>query len=77
MTTSSPQKPLKMPKDAEFIAARNTYILIFVSFLTVITVAVTITISQESHKTGFQAIETTQPMSFFDRTYMSKDENAP
>ncbi|MCA9799809.1 MAG: hypothetical protein KC474_09675 [Cyanobacteria bacterium HKST-UBA04] len=68
-----PGKGLPLPKDAEFKAARNTYILIIVSFLSVITMAVTLTVLQESQHKGFRAIETTAPMSFFDRTYMVDD----
>jgi ABC-type Fe3+ transport system permease subunit len=59
-------------KIKEFQAARNVYIVIIMSFITVCTVAVVLSIQLEANKKGFQAIETTRPVSFFDKTYMKK-----
>lgn len=74
MSTSAPipQRTPEEQRRAEFIAARNVYIIIFISFVSVCTVAVLITSYLEAHKTGFQAIRTTAPTSFIDKTYMHK-----
>lgn len=68
---------LQAERRAEFIAARNTYIVIIASFLTVCIVAVIITTRMEASKTGFRPIQTDAPMSFIDKTYMRKDNTTP
>jgi hypothetical protein len=70
------QEELQADRKAEFIAARNVYIVIIVSFLTVCTIAVIATTQMESQKTGFRAIQTQQPMSFIDKTYMYQDKKS-
>ena len=64
------QEQLLAERKAEFIAARNTYIMIIGSFLTVCIIAVIVTTKMEAEKTGFRPIQTEAPMSFFDKTYM-------
>lgn len=59
-------------RQAEYRAARNTYVLIILSFVTVCTIAVIVTSRIESEKTGFKPIETQAPMSFIDQTYVKK-----
>lgn len=71
-STNSPQ-PRKYDRRAEYVAARNTYILIFGTFLTLCIIAVIATTRMEAAKTGFKPITTTAPMSFIDKTYMKQD----
>lgn len=59
-------------RKAEFVAARNVYIIIFVSFFGVALLAAFLTSQMESQKTGFRSIETEKPMSFIDQTYVKK-----
>jgi hypothetical protein len=73
------QAPTKTPEQreverrAEFVAARNTYIIIIGTFLTMCIVAVIVTTQQEAARTGFRPITTKAPMSFIDKTYMYQD----
>jgi hypothetical protein len=53
--------------------ARLTYLTIITTFLTICTVAVLTMMKMEQEKTGFKAIQVTQPISFFDKTYLKKD----
>ncbi len=78
MTTSAktPQE-LQAQKKAEFAAARNVYLVIILSFVTVCTVAVILTTRMEAEKTGFRSIQTQTPMSFIDKTYMAPQKKAP
>lgn len=71
------QEQLQAERRAEFVAARNTYIIIIASFLTVCTVAVIVTTQLEARKTGFRPIQTEKPMSFIDKTYVVKDKANP
>jgi hypothetical protein len=50
--------------------ARLTYAAIIVTFVTLCTVAVVVTMNEERNKKGFRAIKVTQPISFIDRTYL-------
>lgn len=50
--------------------ARITYAVIMLSFISIITFAVTTVMQMEKNKTGFKAIKVTQPISFFDNTYV-------
>ncbi len=74
MSTTAPKTPEQLKKEAEhqaqFRAARNVYLIIVASFLTVCTVAVIITMKTAASQTGFQAIHTSTPIAFFDKTYM-------
>ncbi len=71
MTVQPIEDPVRLAtQKAEFAAARNTYLLIILSFLTICTVAVVVTTRMESEKQGFHPIETQIPMSFIDKTYM-------
>lgn len=78
MTTStSPQPPIS---DAEkhrraTLYARLTYGAIILLFLGVCTVAVVATMVREKQKDGFQAIQLSKPISFFDYTYVQDDAN--
>lgn len=72
---SAPPKTPQQQEDArraEFVAARNVYIVIIASFLTVAVTAAVLTMKMESEKTGFRPIQTEAPISFFDKTYMKK-----
>ena len=60
---------------AEFTTARNIYFIVFGTFVAICAVAIIMTTQQESQKTGFKAIETDQPMLFFDKTYTKKTPN--
>ena len=57
---------------SEYLTAWVVYGLILGTFVTVATVAVILTSQREAQKEGFRAIETAQPISFFDKTYMKK-----
>ncbi len=74
-TAKTPEEQ-EQQRRAEFVAARNVYILIIVSFVAVCTVAVIITSQMEAKKSGFQAIETQAPISFIDKTYVKKDTSS-
>lgn len=75
MTTSTPaQRSPEAQRKAEFAVARNVYVAIILSFVTVCAVAIYFTTKMEAEKTGFRAIETEQPMSFFDNTYVKKEQ---
>jgi hypothetical protein len=52
--------------------ARFAYIAVFVAFISVCVIAVTAIMAMEKKKTGFHAIKVTQPISYFDRTYMEE-----
>ena len=66
------QEQLQAEQRAHFVAARNVYIVIIVSFVTVCTVAIVCTSKMEAEKTGFRPIQTQAPMSFVDKTYLKK-----
>jgi hypothetical protein len=59
------------------IVARCIYGLIIVSFITVCTVAVTVSSQMERTKPGFKAITVTKPISIFDTTYLKPPEQKP
>ena len=71
MTTET-TTPQNNHSKQEYYTAWIVYGLVLGTFVTVATVAVVLTSQRESEKYGFQAIETTQPISFFDKTYMKK-----
>ncbi len=68
---SKTQQQLKAQQKAEFNAARNVYLIIILSFVTVCTVAVVMTSKMEAERTGFRPIQTEAPMSFIDKTYVT------
>lgn len=72
--STAPRQATPAPADrkAEFTTARNVYIVIIVSFVSVCAVAVIATSRMEAEKPGFKAIETQAPMSFIDKTYVKK-----
>jgi len=77
MTTGTKsQEELQAERKAEFIAARNVYIVIILSFVMVCTIAVIATTQMEAQKTGFRPIQTQRPMSFIDKTYMYPDKKS-
>lgn len=57
--------------------ARLTYGGIIITFLTVIGVAVSVTMYNESHKEGFRAIHLAKPISFIDYTYVDRPTQQP
>ena len=61
---------------AEFATARNIYFIVFGTFIAICAVAIIMTTQQESQKSGFRAIETDQPMLFFDKTYTKKSPSS-
>ncbi len=67
------QEQLQQERRAEFVAARNVYLAIIISFVTVCTIAVVVTSKMEAERTGFRPIQTEAPMSFIDKTYVKKD----
>lgn len=73
---TAPQRTQTQRK-AEFVAARNTYLVIIGAFLTICTIAVIVTTHMEASKTGFRPIHTDTPMSFIDKTYMDTKDHAP
>jgi hypothetical protein len=74
--TRTPEQ-MAADRKAEYVAARNTYILIIGSFLTVCIIAVVATTRMEANKTGFRPIKTQAPMLFFDKTYMYDEKDPP
>lgn len=66
VNASSPSAP---EAQAEFHTARNIYFVVFGTFVAICAVAIIVTSQQEANQTGFKAIETEQPMLFFDKTY--------
>lgn len=60
---------------SEYYTAIVVYGLVFVTFVSVCTVAVILTSQREAEKTGFRAIETEAPVSFFDQTYVKKEKS--
>lgn len=67
--TQTPEE-LQQQRKREYAAARNTYIIIIASFLTICTIAVIVTSRMEAEKQGFRPIQTEAPMSFIDKTYV-------
>lgn len=59
------------------IFARLTYVGVMLTFLTLCTVAVIVTMKQEKEKEGFKAIKVSQPISFFDKTYLKDEAQTP
>ncbi len=49
------------------------YVGVMMVFMTIIAVAVTVTMQQEASKTSFKAIKVSKPISFFDKTYMNDE----
>jgi hypothetical protein len=73
---ASPTRSTKTPKKhakSEYMMAYGVYVLIFAAFVSVCTIAIVLTSSQEANKTGFKAITTKTPTAFFDKTYMKKE----
>jgi hypothetical protein len=66
----------KKHSKSEYYVAYVVYGLVFVTFVTVCSVAVFLTNQRESEKTGFKAIETDAPISFFDKTYVKKKKDS-
>ena len=62
---------------SEYFLAYGVYVLIFVAFISVCTIAIITTSAQEANKTGFRAITTKTPTSFIDRTYMAPEKKTP
>ena len=50
-----------------------TYACVMLSFVTIIGLAVFFSMRNEAQKTGFKAITVSQPISFFDNTYVDKN----
>ena len=71
MTTAPNQAFLEKYRKSVWIA-RCTYAAIMLSFLTVVVVAVTMVMQMEKSKTTFKAIKVTQPISYFDKTYVDE-----
>lgn len=69
MTTTPNSEFLQKHKKSVWIA-RATYAAIMLSFLTVVVVAVSMVMEMEKSKTTFKAIKVTQPISYFDKTYV-------
>lgn len=57
-------------KDPAKFTAMIIYALVLVTFLSICTIAVVTTSSQEQAKTGFKVIQVAKPISFFDQTYV-------
>jgi hypothetical protein len=57
--------------------ARWFYVIVMATFLTIIVVAVTVTMNIERTKPGFKSIHVKQPISFFDKTYLDDQQKAP
>ena len=71
MTTTPNSEFLQKHKKSVWIA-RATYAAIMLSFLTVVVVAVSMVMEMEKSKTTFKAIKVTQPISYFDKTYVDE-----
>jgi hypothetical protein len=69
MTTTPNSEFLQKHKKSVWID-RATYAAIMLSFLTVVVVAVSMVMEMEKSKTTFKAIKVTQPISYFDKTYV-------
>jgi hypothetical protein len=56
------------------VVARTIYAVVILSFVSVCTVAVIVTMNMEKDKPGFRAITVEKPISFIDRTYLPESK---
>ena len=76
MLSPLPLSPAEKHRRAQHYA-RLTYLGIILIFLTICTVAVLTTMSNEEHKTSFRAIHVHKPISFFDYSYVDHPTSSP
>ena len=65
--------PIERQRRSQFYA-RMTYVTIIGIFFSICAVAVLTMMSMERNKQGFQAIELSKPIAFFDYTYVKKPQ---
>lgn len=74
MSMSSPElSPAEKHRRAK-LYARLTYLMIVVAFVSVCAVAVIVTMNTEREKESFRAIHLSKPISFFDYTYVDRQD---
>ena len=64
----APRDPKELKKSSNF--ARNVTIGVLLTYMTLAAIGAAVMMNMEQNKTGFQQIEVTQPIWFFDKTYM-------